>query len=140
MRKKEMTPQQLQERTLIVESLLAAGWKASSNENEMFDKGLWVLREAVMQYTEPEVSLSVFYRTDEGFIYLSFEMPDESMIELKIDVSTCLRELIAVITSFQNKLTQLNYKQHIHSIIAVSENIYVMDEGEKFIRLTENKK
>ncbi len=140
MRKQEMSPRQLQERTLIVESLLAAGWKAPSNENEMFDEGLWVLREAVMHYNGPEVSLNVFYRSDEGVIYLEFEMPDESMIELKMDVKARLRELLGIITSFQDKLTQVNYKEHIRSLMAVCENIYVMTEGENFIRLTENKR
>lgn len=139
MRKREMSPGRLQARTLIVKSLLRAGWEASSNENAMFDEGLWVQREVVMEYTGAEVLLGVMYRSDQDALYLSLDMPDESSIELKMDVDDCLGDLLGAITSFQDKLTQENYKEHIRSLMAICKNLYVMNQNEEFVRLTDIK-
>jgi hypothetical protein len=139
MRKHEMSLNQLQQRTRIVESLQTAGWSAPSNENEMFDQGMSVQREAVMEYVGPEAWLSVFYRADQDALYLSLDMPDKSSIELKMDVEARLEDLLGVITSFQNRVTTTNYKEHIRSLMAVCKNIYVMNQEEKFVRLTDNK-
>jgi hypothetical protein len=123
-----------------VEILLRAGWKPSSNENEMFEEGLWVLREAVMEYAGAEVVLRVFYRADQDALYLSMDMPDESSVELKMDVDRRVVDLLGVVTSFQDEVTQMNYKEHIRSLINICDNIYVLGEGEKFVRLTDNKR
>jgi hypothetical protein len=139
MRKQEMSESQLRDRERIAESMQAAGWRASSNENEMFDQGLSVMREVVMEYSCPEVSLAIFYRADQNALYLSMDMPDESSIELRMDVDARLDDLLGVITAFQDKLTQTNYKEHIRSLIAVCKNIYAMNKEEKFVRLTDMK-
>ena len=138
MRKQEMSLRQLQERKLIVESFLSAGWRTYSNENEMFDEGLWVQREAVMEYAGSEVLLNIFYRADQNAIYISFQMLNESSVEVKIELDDRLSDLLVVIISFQDKVTIANYKDHIRSLIAVSKKIYVMDEKENFVRLTDN--
>jgi hypothetical protein len=139
MRKAEMSPQQLHVRTLIVESLLAAGWTVPTNENEMFDQGLWVQCEAFMKFAGPEVTLAITYRADQNAMYLSFDMSDERSVEIKIDLNARPEEVLRVITSFQDKLTDSNYRDHIRSLMAVSGPLYVMVEGEKFVRLTDDK-
>lgn len=139
MRKKEMSPRQLQQRTLIVESLAREGWRTPSNENAMFDEGLSVMREAVMEYEGPEVLLAVFYRADQDALYLSMNMPDESSIELKMDVDDHLDALLAVITGFQDKLKQANYKDDIRALVTICKNMYVMNKEEEFVPLTDNK-
>jgi hypothetical protein len=136
MRKQEMSLRQLQERTLIVENLLNNGWQVTSYENEWFENGLSVQCEAVMEYVVPEVSLGVFYRADQNSLYLSLNMPDESSVELKMDVDDQLKDLLQVIISNQNKITASNFKEHIRSLMAVCKNIYVMNKEEKFVRLT----
>lgn len=138
MRKQEMSLRQLQQRTLIVERLFDAGWRPSSNEHEMFDEGLWVQCEAVMEYSGPEVSLEMFYRADQDAFYLSMNMPDESSIELKMDIDDHLDNLLGVLTSFQDKLTKANYKDYIRALMGVCKNLYVMNKEEIFVPLTDN--
>ena len=140
MRKTEMSPQQLAERALIVETLTGAGWGTPTNENEMFDEDFWLSREAVMSHAGPAVTLWMFYRADEDAMYIQFEFPDGSMFELKLGIDKKLPEVLQVITSFQDQVTHANYRDHIRSLMAVNDNIYVSVDGDNFVRLTDVKK
>ena len=139
MRKTEMSTQQLGERTLIVDTLRRSAWDAPSNENEMFDEGLWLQCEAVLEYRGPAATLSVFYRADQNAMYVVFEMLDERRFEIKLDVDNRLGEVLAVITSFQDTLTELNYRSCIRELMKICEPIYVSTDGDNFKRLTDLK-
>jgi len=137
MRKTEMSTVQLEQRALIVETLSAAGWKAPSNEIEMFDEGLWVGREAVLRYRGPALVLTMFYRADQAAMYFTFKFPDGRRFELKLEVNEKLEELLQAITSFQDKLDEANYREHIRGLMKISERILVSVDGENFVRLTD---
>ena len=132
-----MSTVQLAQRALIVEILSAAGWKAPSNEIEMFEEGLWVGREAVLEYRGPALVLTMFYRADEDAMYFSFEFPDGRMFELKLELNEKVAELLQAITLFQDKLDEANFREHIRSLMKVSEEILVSVDGENFVRLTD---
>ena len=140
MRKTEMTARQLVERELIVETLAVAGWQTPTNENEMFDQGFWVAREAVMSYAGPAVTLWMFYRADENAMYIQFEFSEESMFELKLGIDDKLPEVLEAITSFQDRVTEANYRDHIRTLMALNHEIYVSVDGDNFVRLTDVKK
>lgn len=140
MRKTEMSPQQLVQRELIVETLGAAGWQTPTNENEMFDQGFWLTREAVMSHAGPAVILTMFYRADENAMYIQFGFSDGSMFELKLGIDEKLPEVLEAITSFQDQVTQANYRDHIRSLMALNDQIYVSVDGDNFVRLTDVKR
>jgi len=139
MRKDQMIPAQLDARTLIVERLLAADWTVPTNENEMFDQGFWVSSEAFMKYHGPQVTLVMTYRADQNAIYFSFEMPDGTMFEIKLDADDHLPDVIEAITSFQDEITEANYKDYVRSLMTICEKIYVSVDGDNFVRLTDVK-
>jgi hypothetical protein len=140
MRKTEMSPQQLVQRELIVETLAVAGWQTPTNENEMFDQGLWLTREAVMSYAGPAVTLWMFYRADQNAMYIQFEFAEENMFELKLGIDEKLPEVLEAITSFQDQVTDSNYRDHIRTLMALNDEIYVSVDGDNFVRLTDVKK
>ena len=140
MRKTEMSPQQLVERELIVETLGVAGWQTPTNENQMFDEGFWLTREAVMSYAGPGVTLWMFYRADQDAMYIQFEMPNGSMFELKLGIDEKLPQVLEAITSFQDEVTDSNYRDHIRTLRALNDNIYVSVDGDNFVRLTDDKR
>jgi hypothetical protein len=140
MRKTEMSPQQLVQRELIVETLAVAGWQTPTNENEMFDQGFWLAREAVMSYAGSAVTLWMFYRADENAMYIQFEFSEESMFELKLRIDEKLPEVLEAITSFQDQVTDSNYREHIRALMALNDEIYVSVDGDNFVRLTDVKK
>ena len=132
-----MSPVQLEQRALIVKTLSGAGWKAPSNEIEMFEEGLRVRREAVLEYRGPKVLFTMFYRADQDAMYISFEFRDGRMFELKFEVNEKLPELLQAITSFQDKVEEANYREHIRSLMKICEHILVSVDGENFVRLTD---
>jgi len=140
MRKTEMSPQQLAQRELIVETLGAAGWQTPTNENEMFDDDFWLTREAVMSHAGQAVTLWMFYRADQNAMYIQFEFSDGSMFELKLGIDEKLSEVLQAITSFQNQVTNSNYRDHIRTLMALNDRIYVSVDGDNFVRLTDVKK
>ena len=140
MRKTEMSPQQLVQRELIVETLAVAGWQTPTNENEMFDQGFWLAREAVMSHAGPGATLWMFYRADENTMYIQFEFSDENMFELKLGIDEKLPEVLEAITSFQDQVTDANYRDHIRTLMALNNDIYVSVDGDNFVRLTDQKR
>lgn len=132
-----MSPLQREQRALIVATLTGAGWKAPSNEIEMFEEGWWVRREAVLEHHGPQVLLTMFYRADQDAMYISFEFRDGRMFELKFEVNEKLAELLQAITSFQDKVEEANFREHVRSLMQICEKIFVSVDGENFVRLTD---
>jgi len=138
MRKTEMSAQQLEQRQLIVDTLSKAGWSTPTNENQMFDEGLSVQCEAVMKHVARGATLTMFYRADQDAMYVSFDMPDGRAFELKMKVDVNLAALLQAVTSFQNQVMQTNYRDHLRSLMAITDELYVSVDGDNFVRLTDN--
>jgi hypothetical protein len=136
----EMSPQQLAQRGLIVDTLRAAGWQTPTNENEMFDEGFWLAREAVMSHAGPAVTLWMFYRADQNAMYIQFEFADGSMFELKLRIDEKLPQVLQAITSFQDEVTNSNYRDHIRTLMTLNDEIYVSVDGDNFVKLTDVKR
>jgi hypothetical protein len=63
MRASEMTPEQLEHREFIVQTLSAAGW-TSRKSNGLFEQGWWLPEEAVLDYENAQAELIVMYNAE----------------------------------------------------------------------------
>jgi hypothetical protein len=132
MRKSEMTDNQIQERTMVVQLLAQAGWNESA-ENRNFDKGRWVNYEARMEYRSSEMDLAVEYRANDELIstrrldLLIYGRAGEG-IELMIYPDGSVEKLLRTIISFQDVISTNNYKQHVRNVLHLCPSTYVYRE------------
>jgi hypothetical protein len=93
-----------------------------------------------MSYAGLAVTLWMFYRADENAMYIQFEFSEESMFEMKLGIDEKLPQVLEAITSFQDRVTDSNYRDHIRTLMALNDQIYVSVDGDNFVRLTDQKR
>lgn len=135
MRKSEMSPRQLAARTAIVERLREAGWRAFSNENELFDEGMFVSREVALRYDRGVVEHTVYYRGDEEALYLGLVMEDDTAIELALRADEHLPRILDVIVAHQDRLDATNYREPIRELMQAGVEVFASMDGDNFARL-----
>lgn len=135
MRKTEMTEKQLQDRSLIIKTLAAAGWEEVT-DNEVFEKGLWCDPEAAMEYENKTMSIELEYDAKDNSIYISIYEFSGKGIDLTIYYQDKLEEILKTIISFQNEISSENYRYHIRKVLQSNIPIYV-GVDEKVFQLTD---
>jgi len=127
MRKSEMTERQLNERKLVIEKLARAGWKGS-DKNKLFDQNLSFQEEAVMEYRNPNMGITVSYSASDESIYINLEELTGANVNLTIPFGDKLDELLKTITDFQDKIDSKNYRENIRTILRKKIPVYVEDD------------
>jgi hypothetical protein len=139
MRRSEMSTEQLAERDRIVNLLSAAGWKAS-DQQKRFDNGVWTYYEVVMEYRGP-MRLRMSYHAAKRTLHLTLEASDGKGVGLRISCPDKLDRLLDTIIGFQDRVSGLNYKDHVRSIVRLCPETYaaVGPEGEDMVRLVDSR-
>ena len=140
MRRTEMSPEQLQERDLMVSELAGAGWESSEHQKR-FDDGMWTYFEAAMEYHHEPVRLTLRYRAESRAVLFSFqESGGKGGVSLRISCPDKLKQLIHTINEFRDTISSSNYKEHVSSIVRLCPETYaaVGPEGDSMVRLVES--
>jgi len=122
-----MTERQLNERKLVIEKLARAGWKGS-DKNKLFDQNLSFQEEAVMEYRNPNMGITVSYSASDESIYINLEELTGANVNLTIPFGDKLDELLKTITDFQDKIDSKNYRENIRTILRKKIPVYVEDD------------
>jgi hypothetical protein len=124
MRKAEMTDNQLQNRTTIIEVLSHAGW-IGRETNKLFEEGWWFDAEAVMDYQSNEVGLILQYCAEDNSIDFSINEGSKGL-DFIIKIKDNLSEILSIIISFQESISLKNYKQYIRKILNTGQMVYII--------------
>jgi len=141
MRKGEMTPQQLDHRETIIQTLSVAGWNDPSVGN-WFEQGLWAEFEAVMEFDNLALELSTHYHAQDDSIYFYIRNFRGGRILLIIHFDGQLQEVLKTITSFQYYISPQTYQKYIRQILRVCANTFAVvgEEGDQLVQLVHEEK
>ena len=141
MKKEDLTPQQLVERELLVQTLTKAGWEASAF-NRLFDKGHFVRCEALMNYQNATMELGVGYFASQERIYFGFHekvsadglesivLRPPAGLDIAIEYDDQLEDLLQLIVSVQDQISAENYKKIVRQILRICPKAYLWREGD----------
>ena len=137
MRKSEMTNEQLAIRQQIIKCLTEAGW-TEGEAISGFHNGEFVLEEAVMEYHR-SMDITVSYMASKDTIILIMECGlGGSGVTLEIKYPIELSKLLDFIISFQDKVTEHNFRDYIVTIVDFCSDVYV-DLGDQGLVRLDNK-
>ena len=133
MRKSEMSEKQLQQRSLLVETLEAAGWRGS-NFNRNFDQGLWSSPEASMNYSGGSMSLRLDLLFEDPRMILYLTSKGGKSLGLVFKCEDRQKQLLDAIVGMQDSLTPENVKTKTVDFLAVCPNVFkISSSGDKLI-------
>lgn len=141
MRKYEMTAQQLNHRQTIMQTLSAAGWDDPSVGN-WFEEGLWAEFEAVMEFDNLALELSIHYHAEDESIYFYIRNFSGGRILLIIYFGGQLQKVLETITSFQYYISPQTYQKYIRQILRVCANTFAVvgEQGDQLVQLVDEEK
>ncbi len=138
MRKNEMSEVQMYERAMIITMLSAAGWN-TSDQNKMFDEGLWTYFEVNMDYQNDSVRILLRYEAEKRVIYFSTQDAGGKELTLHIYYEGQLEQLLRLIVGFQDVISGENYNQYVRDIVRLCPSTYaaVGEEGEQLVQVVD---
>jgi hypothetical protein len=134
MKLSEMGKAQLAERSKLIDTLAAAGWKPTENHSSV-EEGLWNEFEASLGYENQRVRLVAEWYAEERMLDLTMEVLGSSkQVRIYIHVEDKLDEVLKVITAMQDRISPTNYRKHFGEILKVAPKTYA-DQGDDEPRL-----
>jgi hypothetical protein len=116
MRKKELSEEQLEERNLFVKHLEKAGW-TDTGVNQMFDDGDFVSEESQMEYTNDKMGMLFEFSAKIRGLRLNLTADSGKEVNFVVQYEEKLKELLKLITSFQDKISAQNYKGYMSKVL-----------------------
>lgn len=124
MRKNEMSKDQLAIRQTIIARLDKTGW-SESEALSGFDRGDFEPEEVIMEYNGL-MNITVSYNASENLIHLIMESwLGGPSVALEINFLDRLNELLDLIVSFQDKVTEHNFRKYVAKVVEVCPEVYV---------------
>ncbi|MCE9667757.1 hypothetical protein LY474_08020 [Myxococcus stipitatus] len=123
MDKHEMSKEQLAQRTLIADTLRAAGWR-TSDQNELFESGGWAFFEVNMTYKNPVMRLELRYSAKDALVYLDIQNLEGRGVLLHVKFGDKLAELLKEIVGFQQQISPSNFRRHVNRIVLSCPETY----------------
>jgi hypothetical protein len=137
MRKSEMTPAQIEERSTVVELLGRAGWTGSL-DHEMFEKGRYCDPEASMEYRNAfGMHLEVDYLAESRWLMLSVRGDGEEMLDVGICFGDQLTAVLAQIIAAQDQVSPSRYKELLRQLLSIVPSGVLIASGNGFVPLTD---
>jgi hypothetical protein len=130
-----MSPEQLQERQLFIDTLAKAGWQGGL-VNEQFEQGLWVNFEASMRYRGEQMNLRLDHYAEDRSLEYYLDAKSGRGLHLSIQYGERLAPLLEAIISHQDTLTPTDFREQIRQLLDVVPEIFtVKGEGDKLVPL-----
>jgi len=141
MRKDQLTPEQAHERALVVQRLVAAGWK-DEDEAQAFDQGHDLPYEAQLSHVGA-MTLEVKYLAPQRAIDLwlgSLGFLEGRRLRLKCPEE--LSRLLEVIVGFQDHISPDTFREHVRPLLRLCPETYAVvggEDEERLVRVVDEK-
>ena len=133
MRKSEMSQEQLQQRSLFVDTLANAGWR-NSNTNRNFDEGLWTTVEAKLTYSNRDMSLELELSFENPRLIFHINSKEGKSLGLVFKCLDRQKDLLEAIVGMQDHLTTDNVKNKMQELVIVCPNVFkISASGDKLL-------
>lgn len=140
MRRTEMSEQQLKNRQLFVDSLLAVGWRGS-NFNQDFDQGLRVSPEASMEYSNSAMDLRFDFVCQDPRLILYLDSHEGKSLGFVFKCENQLEPLLDAVIGMQDTISPGNLREKSAELLrACPEMFKISPSGDGLIRVTSKEK
>jgi hypothetical protein len=135
MRKREMSKKQLAMRSIVIDTLAAAGWEGPSQESD-FDRGLWLPAEASMEYRAKNMTLEAEHSAEQKSLVLLLTADSGADVRLVIKCEDKLESVLKALVGFQDQISPTNFREKLKPLLKICDKVFV-DTGDEEVPLAD---